>query len=157
MGWSVGLHAWHLLGIMLLAGALILAEGESVLPRVWRKANGVLLVLIGILGLARLRAEVDLAVAGALLVVALAESLGLWIGIARGRLTLARGILVAAGTLCVLAGAFRIFAGALRAATSTESILLGELVAEGVLRPLLIIAGAVAIALGVRGSTRVGA
>src|SRR6266542_4744298 len=141
----MGLRVWFFVAISSLATAYVLAGKVSVLPGLWRALNVALIGLVGIVGAIGLGAHAGVLAGVALVVVVLVEAVGLWLGMARRKAGSSGGILVLGGTLCVLFASIRIVSGAAHAATSSESLSLAELLTEGVLRPLLILLGAVAL------------
>ena len=158
MNWDISLRLWFLVALSSLATAFWLSGRVSALPALWRSVNIAAIGIVGVASAIGLGAETGVLASVVLLLVVLAESLGLWLKISRGRIGAGGAILVVGGTLCVLFAATRILGGALRVVTSSESVVLTEVLAEGVLRPLLLVVGAVALGIGSRlSSGRIGA
>ena len=150
MTWTIGLRLWFFVAVALLATAYMLAGKISRLPRVWRGIDVALTGLVAVLSVMSLGASAGVILGIALVVVALAESIGLWLGMGRREVPAWRRVLVVGATLCVLLGALRICLGAVSAATSTDAVSLAELLREGIWNPLLIFVGAVALGFGSR-------
>lgn len=148
MGWDVGVRICFLVSVAAAAAACVLASKVSMLPRVWSKVDAAVIGLVGVAGIVGLGAEGAIAAGGVLLLVLLAESIGLWLAVAKRRLSAGRAILIVGGTLCVLFAGLRFLGGAVRAAASTESMAVGEVLADALLQPLFLFVGSLAIAIG---------
>ncbi len=147
---TIGLRLWFFAAVASLAAVYLVAGRVSRLPRVWRGIDATLTGIVAAASAVTLGASTSVVFGIALLVAALAESVGLWLGIARREVATWRRALVIGATLCVLVAALRIFLGAVRGATSTDGMSLAELLSEGVWNPLLIFVGAVALAFASR-------
>ena len=157
MTWDLGLRLWFLVATTSLATASWLAGPISALPRAWRAIDIAVIGLVGVLGAIGLNASVAALAGVALVASAMTESVGLWVGMGRRGSHAAGRLLVVGGTLCVLFACIRLLSAATRAATSTNAAPLEQLLIEGVLQPLLILLGAVALGAGCRlSSTRTG-
>lgn len=150
MALDVGLRIWFFVAMLLLGLAYVLTGRVSELPRRWTNTGIALICLVGVVGWRGVGAVPAMMVGGVLALTALLGSAGLLLGMRRRVPEPGKRVLVAGGSLYILLGALRVLADAGQAATSTEAAALGELLTDGVMHPLLISLGAIAVFLGGR-------